>query len=101
MNATLGKYQLPYRYSTTDEISASDLRASLSGKGGKDVPEDVKSRLLAIHEENVNLKEQLKTSQEKLLKARAVCGSHFSHFVLSLANGFGIVYKKPRQTLQR
>lgn len=47
----------------------SDLRASLSGK---DVPEDIKARLLAMHEENDNVKEQLKTAQEKLVKARAV-----------------------------
>jgi protein HOOK3 len=37
------------------------------------VPEDIKARLLAMHEENVNVKEQLKTAQEKLVKARAVC----------------------------
>ena len=49
------------------------LRASLSSKESKDVPEAIKSRLLAIHEENVALKEQLKSTQEKLLKARAVC----------------------------
>lgn len=48
----------------------SDLRASLSSK---DVPEDIKARLLAMHEENVSTKEQLKTAQEKLVKARAVC----------------------------
>jgi protein HOOK3 len=53
----------------TDVEPCRDLRASLSGR---DVPEDVKTRLLAIHEENVNLKEQYKTAQEKLLKARAV-----------------------------
>jgi protein HOOK3 len=47
----------------------SDLRASLNGKG---VPEDIKARLLAMHEENLNVKEQLKTAQEKLVKARAV-----------------------------
>ena len=47
----------------------SDLRASLSGK---DVPEDIKSRLLALHEENIQYKEQLKTTQDKLLKARNV-----------------------------
>lgn len=46
------------------------MRASLSGK---DVPEDIKSRLLALHEENVALKESYKTAQEKLLKARTVC----------------------------
>jgi protein HOOK3 len=47
----------------------SDLRASLSGK---DVPEDIKTRLLNLHEENVGLREQLKTNHEKLSKAKAV-----------------------------
>ena len=46
----------------------SDLRATLSGK---DLPEDIKSRLLAMHEENVNLKETNKTAQTQLQKARA------------------------------
>ncbi len=46
-----------------------DLRASLSGK---DIPEDIKARLLRMHEDNIQLQEQLKTSQEKLVKARAV-----------------------------
>ncbi|KAG9124675.1 hypothetical protein FRC07_010661 [Ceratobasidium sp. 392] len=45
-----------------------DLRASL---GGKDLPEEAKAKFLALHEDNVQLKEQLKTSQEKLQKARA------------------------------
>ena len=48
---------------------ASDLRASLSGK---DIPEDVKSRLLKMHEDSIHLQEQYKTVQEKLVKARAV-----------------------------
>jgi protein HOOK3 len=48
---------------------ASELRAAFSGK---DVPDDIKSRLLSLHEDNVNLKEQLKTAQEKLVKAKAV-----------------------------
>lgn len=46
-----------------------DLRASLSGK---DIPEDVKNRLLKMHEDNIHLQEQYKTVQEKLTKARAV-----------------------------
>ncbi|KIM87652.1 hypothetical protein PILCRDRAFT_815228 [Piloderma croceum F 1598] len=50
------------------ERDFGDLRASLSGKG---VPEDIQARLLAMHEENVTAKEQLKTAQEKLVKARA------------------------------
>ncbi|EMD38684.1 hypothetical protein CERSUDRAFT_123230 [Gelatoporia subvermispora B] len=50
------------------ERAIGDLRASLSGK---DVPEDIKQRMLGLHEENVHLKEQYKTSQEKLVKAKA------------------------------
>jgi protein HOOK3 len=45
----------------------SDLRATLAGK---DLPEDVKQRLLAMHEENVTLKESVRTTQEKYVKAR-------------------------------
>ncbi|KAI5124070.1 hypothetical protein M0805_003897 [Coniferiporia weirii] len=50
------------------ERNFSDLRASINGK---DLPEDVKARLLKMHEENVVLKEQLSTVQNKLTKARA------------------------------
>ncbi|EGN96139.1 hypothetical protein SERLA73DRAFT_185718 [Serpula lacrymans var. lacrymans S7.3] len=50
------------------ERDFGDLRASLSGR---DMPEDIKARLLALHEENVNLKESYKTAQEKLLKAKS------------------------------
>lgn len=53
-------------------MASSNLRASLSGK---DVPEDIKARLLALHEENVVVKEALKTAQDKLAKARQVCGA--------------------------
>ncbi len=45
----------------------SDLRASLNGKG---VPEDVKAKMLGLHEENVMLKESYKTAQDKLQKAK-------------------------------
>jgi len=41
----------------------------MSGQG---VPETVKSRVLGLHEDNVQLREQLKTVQDKLNKARAV-----------------------------
>jgi protein HOOK3 len=58
----------------------SDLRASLSTK---DLPEDIKSRLLALHDDNVNLKEQYKASQDKLLKAKAVRFRSISFFALS------------------
>ncbi|KAI0273860.1 HOOK-domain-containing protein [Gloeopeniophorella convolvens] len=50
------------------ERDFGDLRASMSGKG---VPEEVKSRVLGLHEDNVQLKEQLRTVQDKLNKARA------------------------------
>ncbi|KAJ7074380.1 HOOK protein-domain-containing protein [Mycena amicta] len=49
------------------ERDFGDLRASLSGK---DLPEDIKSRLLALHEENINLKESNKTAQAQLQKAK-------------------------------
>ncbi|KAL0947284.1 hypothetical protein HGRIS_013404 [Hohenbuehelia grisea] len=49
------------------ERAIGDLRASLSGK---DVPEDIKAKMLALHEDNISLKESVKSSQEKLQKAR-------------------------------
>lgn len=54
------------------DAAISDMRASVSGK---DVPEDIKARLLALHEDNVVVKEALKTAQDKLAKARQVCGT--------------------------
>jgi protein HOOK3 len=54
----------------------SDLRATLSGR---DLPEDVKQRLLAMHEENLNLKESYKTATDKLNKAKQVCIYLISH----------------------
>jgi len=50
------------------EKNYSDLKTSLNGK---DLPEDIKARLLKLHEENVQMAEQLKTTQDKLNKARA------------------------------
>jgi hypothetical protein len=47
----------------------SDLRASLNANN---LPEDVQSRLLDLHEQNVSLKEQMKSANEKLLKAKSV-----------------------------
>ncbi|CAE6448801.1 unnamed protein product [Rhizoctonia solani] len=44
-----------------------ELRASL---GGKELPEEAKAKFLSLHEETVQLKEQLKTLQEKYQKAR-------------------------------
>jgi hypothetical protein len=96
-NATLGEFlnshsvRRPSVYLTT-----SDLRASLNGR---DVPEDVKGRLLNLHEENVTLKEQVKAGHEKLLKAKAVR-------VVPLVNCFadhlfGPVHQITRQVVQR
>ena len=51
------------------DITFSDLRATLNGK---DIPEDVKARLLKLHEDNVVLKEQLSTTKSKLAKAKTV-----------------------------
>ncbi|KDR81389.1 hypothetical protein GALMADRAFT_239256 [Galerina marginata CBS 339.88] len=49
------------------ERDFGDLRATLAGK---DLPEDIKQRLLAMHEENINLKESLKAASDKLSKAK-------------------------------
>jgi protein HOOK3 len=51
------------------ERDFGDLRAAISGK---DLPEDIKTRLLALHEENLVLKENVRTTNEKLVKARQV-----------------------------
>ena len=47
----------------------SDLKRVIAGK---DLPEDVKSQLVALHEEVGMLKEQYKESQDKLSKAKMV-----------------------------
>ncbi|THH31768.1 hypothetical protein EUX98_g2425 [Antrodiella citrinella] len=49
------------------ERDIGDLRASLSGKD----PEDIKARMLKLHEEHIMLQETHKTTQDKLTKARA------------------------------
>lgn len=49
------------------EREFTDLRASFAGK---DLPEDIKTRLLGLHEENIQLKEQIKTTHEKLNRAK-------------------------------
>ena len=71
---------------TFAEFCCSDLRASLSGK---DVPEDIKQRMLALHEENVSLKEQYKTAQDKLVKAKAV--GFFFHCARPIAHQMGLL----------
>ncbi|KAF7440925.1 hypothetical protein PC9H_001274 [Pleurotus ostreatus] len=68
------------------ERAIGDLRASLSGK---DIPEDIKSRLLALHEDNVSLKESLKTEKSKLQSARQFIKSQDKLFKEQLAAGGG------------
>jgi len=51
------------------ERDFSDFRSSISGK---DLPEDIKNRLLNLHEENVILKEQVRTVNEKFGKAKTL-----------------------------
>ncbi|KAF8305336.1 hypothetical protein DL93DRAFT_358306 [Clavulina sp. PMI_390] len=51
------------------ERTFADLRASLNGR---DLPEDMKARLLALHEENLVLKEKNRSDREKLTKAKAL-----------------------------
>ncbi|CAG8687283.1 15541_t:CDS:2, partial [Acaulospora colombiana] len=49
------------------ERELGDLRMVLAGK---DIPEDVKAKMMSLHEEASNAREQLKTANEKLTKAR-------------------------------
>lgn len=56
-----------HRHAVPHLLSCSDLRAVVSGK---DVPEEVKSRLLNLHEDNVQKQEQIKTLNDRLLKAK-------------------------------
>lgn len=49
------------------ERAFGDLRAAMSGK---DIPEDLRLKMLALHEENISLRGSNKTTQEKLAKAR-------------------------------
>lgn len=59
----------PNKYHNDFNTSFSDFRSSISGK---DLPEDIKNRLLNLHEENVILKEQVRTVNEKFGKAKTV-----------------------------
>ena len=66
----------------------SGLRATLAGK---DLPEDVKQRLLAMHEENIALKESEKTLQEKLTKAKHFIKTQDKLFKEQYANNVATV----------
>ncbi|KAE9407030.1 HOOK-domain-containing protein [Gymnopus androsaceus JB14] len=68
------------------ERDFGDLRASLSGK---DLPEDIKQRLLALHEDNVTLKESLKTANEKLTKAKTFIKNQDKLYKEETAKGAG------------
>ncbi|KAG9025244.1 hypothetical protein FRB95_010384 [Tulasnella sp. JGI-2019a] len=59
------------------EKTFGDLRAVISGKG---LPEEAKAKLLAMHEDNVNLAETLKTTQQKLAKTRQFIQTQEKHY---------------------
>ncbi|KAL1730126.1 HOOK protein-domain-containing protein [Schizophyllum commune] len=69
------------------ERDFADMRAVISGK---DLPEDVKQQMIALHEENANLKDSYKTAQDKLLKARAFIKSQDKLFKEEHAKGASI-----------
>ncbi|KAI0048241.1 HOOK-domain-containing protein [Auriscalpium vulgare] len=69
------------------ERDFGDLRASMSGQN---VPEDVKARVLKLHEDNVQAREQLKTTQDKLAKARAFIKSQDKLFKEEQAKQSGL-----------
>ena len=73
----------------------SDLKRVIAGK---DLPEDVKTQLVALHEEVGMLKEQYKDTQDKLSKAKAVCTVLMDSFPLLIVR---LVHQISRQTLQR
>jgi protein HOOK3 len=51
------------------EREHGDLRIILAGK---DIPEEVKSKMMQLHDDNESLKEQVKNASDKLAKARQV-----------------------------
>ncbi|KAG8879922.1 hypothetical protein FRB98_005456 [Tulasnella sp. 332] len=59
------------------EKTFGDLRAVISGKG---LPDEAKAKLLAMHEDNVNLAETLKTTQQKLAKTRQFIQTQEKHY---------------------
>ena len=63
--------------------TCSDLRATIAGK---DLPEDIKQRLLSMHEENLNLKESHRTLLDKLTKAKQVIFLEFYSFTLQVTD---------------
>lgn len=65
---TLGKFLTSSYFDLL--TSRRNLRRTIAGK---DLPEDAKAQLISLHEEVGVLKDQLKDSQEKLHKAKAVC----------------------------
>ena len=70
------------------EREHGDLRMILAGK---DIPEDVKSKMMQLHDDNESLKDQVKIASEKLAKARQVCHqpeyeSHLTILSTSLSN---------------
>ena len=79
-------------------LLCSDLRASVNGK---DIPEDIKARLLNLHEENVALKEQLSTTQAKLTKAKTVSIIYFIICSSVLTSFGGIQFIKQQDKLLR
>lgn len=74
----------------------SDLKRVIAGK---DLPEDIKSQLVALHEEVGMLKEQYKESQDKLSKAKAVRGNSVRGLFPSLT--LFLVHQITGQTVQR
>jgi hypothetical protein len=56
-------------------------------QSGKDMPEDVQTRLLNLQEENVSLKEQVRSAHEKLLRAKSVCHAFkLHHFPVDISS---------------
>lgn len=78
------------------EREFSDLRMVLAGK---DIPEDVKAKLMGINEENSALKDQIRVANEKLVKARQVRPFSAGNVIATLF--LYPVHQIPRQTIPR
>ncbi|KAG8811256.1 hypothetical protein FRC17_002555 [Serendipita sp. 399] len=78
------------------EREMGDLRMVLAGK---DIPEDVKAKLMALHDEKEMVKDQLKTANEKLVKARQV--AYFSEVFILGSNISSLQFIKSQDKLFR
>jgi hypothetical protein len=77
-------------------VEFRDLRGVLAGR---DLPEDIKTRLLSQHEETVQLQAQIQNLNDKLVKAKQVRAGAFTSSSPSFSH-VRTVHQAARQALQ-